>query len=1069
MILGPEATIDLYSANPAHDHYGYRIERVTRGYSEAELAAMQGRAPEDTEAICGTDDKEDAVCYETSFPDVYDRARAVVRIVMDGSSLCTGWLVSCQNHLMTNNHCTWDDSDFDTQGELDRMEFQFIYQDATCGGSGASFEYSFMSGTWLENDHNLDYTLIQAPAEEDPASTYGWLLVDYRLADIDELMYIVGHPGGRPKEISLYSTHSSDQDNPDGFCEVFSQDEPACVGGSVGEIGYFCDTEGGSSGSPVLSRDTHKVIALHHCANCPNRGVRIQNIWDLNQAGPNALPPCSILEDIGSVELDRERYGCLDTISIEVNDGSLQGAGSTAVTIWSDTEPFMESVSLGESPPGSGTFVGSIATSDAAPIPGDGALSVTDGDTITVRYIDEDDGQGGSNVPRTDTAVADCQGPLISDVEATDVAGTTATVLWTTAEPADSLVFFGTTPPDWSTAAEQDLVTEHAVGLTGLTECSNHFYWVRSTDEAGNTSDDDNGGAYHAFETGVDVRPTYTYTGLPLPIQDNQDAIAVISVAEDFEITDLDVAVDISHTYTGDVDIYLRGPTGVEIALSRDNGGSGNDYDGTVFDDEAPTPIGDGSPPFAGSYRPEVPLSTFDGLSSAGDWQLRVFDDGSGDTGMLNSWSLTPTFPPRACGPHASYQSHDLETDVCAVGGLGHEDGTWDAGEAVTFRVRVKNDGTDPLSGVQATVTALTAGVTMTLDTAFYGDLAAGEAGDSQAPHFTVQLPDTLFCADTVEFRIDVTTNEGAWSDAFTQTVGRLIPGGGVALAEDFDVSGIPPGWTIVDSGATSDTWFADNSGDPLNCSNTDPDFPIAGTWAAVDSDCAGSIDMDEILIAPVLDLSTVDTVTLEFDHYLNHYSAETADVDVRSSNTAGSWTNVGRWTSDTANSQHESIDITAQAAGAGDVEIRWHYYDANFEWYWYVDNVTVSFTAPGGCDSYPCGSSSAPGEQTGAHWMDKHTYVWDPDPQATGGYTLYRGVASGLAGLLDSTADSCVRFSGAGPNDNVVNLAGDDPVGAPGRLYWYLVTGSNAAGEGPAGEATAGPRVIDVIGFCFF
>merc|ERR1711966_1852 len=28
---------------------------------------------------------------------------------------------------------------------------------------------------------------------------------------------------------------------------------------------YTCDTEGGSSGSPVLSRTNNKIIALHHC------------------------------------------------------------------------------------------------------------------------------------------------------------------------------------------------------------------------------------------------------------------------------------------------------------------------------------------------------------------------------------------------------------------------------------------------------------------------------------------------------------------------------------------------------------------------------------------------------------------------------------------------------------------------------------------------------------------------------------------------------------------------------------------------------------------------------------
>ena len=40
------------------------------------------------------------------------------------------------------------------------------------------------------------------------------------------------------------------------------------------DVSYYCDTQGGSSGSPVISRVTNKVIALHHFGGCPNSGVR---------------------------------------------------------------------------------------------------------------------------------------------------------------------------------------------------------------------------------------------------------------------------------------------------------------------------------------------------------------------------------------------------------------------------------------------------------------------------------------------------------------------------------------------------------------------------------------------------------------------------------------------------------------------------------------------------------------------------------------------------------------------------------------------------------------------------
>ena len=51
MILGPEAYIDLYSKNPEHEYYGYRIERVSRGYSQEEMEALYGIEPQTDNAV----------------------------------------------------------------------------------------------------------------------------------------------------------------------------------------------------------------------------------------------------------------------------------------------------------------------------------------------------------------------------------------------------------------------------------------------------------------------------------------------------------------------------------------------------------------------------------------------------------------------------------------------------------------------------------------------------------------------------------------------------------------------------------------------------------------------------------------------------------------------------------------------------------------------------------------------------------------------------------------------------------------------------------------------------------
>ncbi len=109
-------------------------------------------------------------------------------------------------------------------------------------------------------------------------------------------------------------------------------------------------------------------------------------------------------------------------------------------------------------------------------------------------------------------------------------------------------------------------------------------------------------------------------------------------------INDVNVSIDISHSYVSDLDIFLKfvDDTGTSrcVELSTDNGGSGNDFIDTVFDDEAATAITSGSAPFTGDFRPEGTLSTFDGLSMNGTWTLYVNDDVGMDAGILNDWSL---------------------------------------------------------------------------------------------------------------------------------------------------------------------------------------------------------------------------------------------------------------------------------------------------------------------------------------------------------------------------------------------------------------------------------------------
>ena len=101
----------------------------------------------------------------------------------------------------------------------------------------------------------------------------------------------------------------------------------------------------------------------------------------------------------------------------------------------------------------------------------------------------------------------------------------------------------------------------------------------------------------------------------------------------------LSVTMNINHTYVADLDVFLKAPNGSQIELTTDNGGSGNNFTGTVFVTGAAA-ITSGSVPFTGNYAPEQPFSSLTG-SANGTWNLVVKDDAGNDTGTLLDWSIS--------------------------------------------------------------------------------------------------------------------------------------------------------------------------------------------------------------------------------------------------------------------------------------------------------------------------------------------------------------------------------------------------------------------------------------------
>ncbi|MEN1727897.1 MAG: reprolysin-like metallopeptidase [Pseudomonadota bacterium] len=146
------------------------------------------------------------------------------------------------------------------------------------------------------------------------------------------------------------------------------------------------------------------------------------------------------------------------------------------------------------------------------------------------------------------------------------------------------------------------------------------------------------------FITGVVSCQTFASTYVPIAISPlgTPTIVSNLDAIGSGPIVDIDViGLEFSHTFINDLTVSLSSPSGTSVVLV-DQTCSSEDGMLISFDDESA--LGPNSwpcPPTDGlTYRPENPLSVFDGEAFAGSWQLTVEDDANQDGGDLEAWSL---------------------------------------------------------------------------------------------------------------------------------------------------------------------------------------------------------------------------------------------------------------------------------------------------------------------------------------------------------------------------------------------------------------------------------------------
>lgn len=326
-----------------------------------------------------------------------------------------------------------------------------------------------------------------------------------------------------------------------------------------------------------------------------------------------------------------------------------------------------------------------------------------------------------------------------------------------------------------------------------------------------------------------DDRVTYTAdvpaAGLPIPTAPGATqgvTSDTIRVTDNRQIVDLNLRLDIVHTFDSDLKISLISPAGTTILLVNRRGGEGDNFTNTLLDDEAAVTVAAGLPPFTGAFRPDTALSGFDGQTAGGTWTLLINDTTALNSGTLVSWSLEFTLENNIFGPFELNDTIATARNLSGVSGTGSAsvtaaigDGgfgvldrdlfrfTADAGTTLTAAVTAGSVGTGGVAQPATLNSALrlfnSAGQQITL---------ANPAGTNNAriENFVFAEAGTYYIAVSESSNVaydpfDVTTGSPAVTTGTYVLSVNLTAGvsdGDLLLAGDDVLVGVNPGATMV-------------------------------------------------------------------------------------------------------------------------------------------------------------------------------------------------------------------------------------------------------------------------------
>jgi lysyl endopeptidase len=943
VVTGDDVVIELVVPEKKMDDVILTLARVSGAFEPWGLAQVQGeRDGSERSGSCNVD----VVCSAADgFPEVddwRDEIPSVGAYTVFGIDTCTGALVNntandLTPYFLTAFHCGV------SSGDAPSVVIYWNFENSTCrppgsgasGGAGDGPRNQFSSGTILRAGHSpSDMTLLEvsSPLDEAWELTFsGW----DRRNQATSSAVAIHHPGVDEKRISF-------EDDPTSITSYLSNPVPG-DGTHIRVTDWdLGTTEPGSSGSPLYSPE-HRIVGQLHggFASCTSQTSdwygRIAVSW--TGGGSSSSRLSDWLDPIGSgaqfVDTITGAGLTVDPGDGETHAGLLGGPFAPASVDYTLANPSPDPVTYevsivpgGTAPMlidgGTATVSGTLAGLTGTAIVGvsvdqSAAAALASGVyTTDIEFLDVTNARsttrthvlevGLTGISVTPAGVVNASGPeggpfapaptyTVTSTQPTPVqVRVSKSEPWLELDGGDAPITFTLSGVGDSRAVQLGYDADTlGPGIRG-----DAVVFENLVDGTGNTS----------RQVFLDIgRIAVPATDTPISISDNSTIESTITVGQGVCIADVNVKIDITHTFIGDLEIDLISPSGTTVRLHDRTGGSDNDILGT-YDDSGPLfPDGPGT------------LADFIGEVAVGDWTLRVGDRAGGDTGQLNVWTLFLGAAP-ACVPVAA----DLDAATPEDTPVDVQFSCASAGTVSGYTIRsLPGDGLliDPNGGAIVAVpyTLLAGGDTVTYDplSSFIGvdsfnyECFDGETSNLGTVSVTVGAPGVIY-----EFDLDTDPQwdtQGQWAHGKPTGQG----GGGV-------------GGPDPSSGHTGDNVYGYNlSG---NYTNSMP---------------------ETYLTTGPLDLTNASDTELVFWRWLGIESAVYDRAVVRVSGDGGAtwndlWSHNGGSFNDDAWVQ-QTFDISQFADGKPDVRIRWVMgtTDTSVTYPgWNIDDIQIKGVAPG-------------------------------------------------------------------------------------------------------------------------